>query len=104
DVDARGVRAGHDEIPPLDVRVRHPWTEMRAARVPPKAVQLVPALWEVDLPDESAVARRLRVGVNDAEGVGLGVLPAGEQGDVGASLRGRLGRERRTGRARWIGG
>ena len=58
DVDARGAEAGHDQVAPLDVRVRRVRAEHRGAGVPAEVVQLVAGVGHLDLADELAVGAR----------------------------------------------
>ena len=48
DVDARRAQTRHDEIAPLDVRMRRERTERRAARVPAEMMQLVASVRQFD--------------------------------------------------------
>jgi hypothetical protein len=55
DVDPRRAQARHDQIPPLDVRMRRPGTQGRAARVPAEMVQLVASVRHGDAIDDGTV-------------------------------------------------
>ena len=55
DVNARGADPRHNQVTPLDVRMRRVRTQRRTARIPPKMVQLIAKFWHPDLPDALTV-------------------------------------------------
>src|SRR5215469_2707802 len=59
-VDARRVDTRDDEIAALHMRVRCVGTEARTAGVPTEVVEFVANDWHVHLPDQAAVALRIR--------------------------------------------
>jgi hypothetical protein len=69
DVDAGGAQPGHEQVAPLDVRVRRPRAQRRRARVPAEVVQLVAGVGHVEPADEIPVGLRARLEVEDGEGV-----------------------------------
>ena len=97
DVDARGAEAGHDQVAPLDMRVRRVRAEHRGAGVPAEVMQLVAGVGHLDFPDELAVGARGGIDVDDGDGVGPVVAGRVDAHDVGQCLGGRLHRRARRG-------
>ena len=90
DVDARGAEPRHDQVAPLDVRMRRVRAEHRGAGVPAEVVELVPGVGHLDLADELAVGAGGRVDVDDGDGVGPAIAGGVDADDVGQGLgRGR---------------
>ena len=59
DVDARGAQARHDEVAPLDVRMRRVRAEARRAGVPAEMVQLVAGIRHRDAADDLRIGAAL---------------------------------------------
>ena len=86
-VNARRVDARHDQIPPLHVRMRRVRAEAGAAGVPAEMMEFVPAVRHVGLSDQTAVALRSGVDVQDADRV-RALRPSGDdERDVRERLR-----------------
>jgi hypothetical protein len=86
-VDAGRVDAAGDEIPPLHVGMRRVRAQARAAGVPAEVMELVADVRHVGLPDQAAVARRLRVEVEDPHRVGLALAGRVDERDVAKRFR-----------------
>jgi len=57
DVDTQRAQAGHDQIPALDVGMRHIRAQARTARVPAEMMQLVADPGHFDATDDLPVGR-----------------------------------------------
>ena len=97
DVDAGGAETGHDQVAPLDVRVRRVRAEHRGAGVPAEVVQLVAGVGHLDFADELAVGARGGVDVDDGDGVGPVVAGRIDPHDVGEVSAGACIAERGEG-------
>jgi hypothetical protein len=67
DMNARRAQARHDQITPLDVRMRRIGTKRGATRVPSEMMQLIAGVRHRDAVDELAILRRLRIEIDDAQ-------------------------------------
>ena len=95
-MDARGAQPGHDQVTPLDVRVRGGRAERAAARVPPEVVQLVAWVGQVGPADHATVRGRGRVHVDHGDRVrpGRGTVERGDVRQLFGGPGGRLARRR----------
>lgn len=101
DIDARRTQSGHDEITPLDMRMRSVRARAGAASVPTEMVQLIAGMRQVELADDRCIVRRARIDIDHGERVRHLALRI-EGGDVGERLGRSLGRQARRRVEGWV--
>src|SRR6516165_8058794 len=96
DINARRTKAGHDQIPAFDVRMRHIRAQARAARIPTEMMQLITGSGHLDATNDLPVGQRPIVEIHNGH---LVVTPACgiEARHVGQLLRWRACRQTRGG-------
>src|SRR5262245_57007666 len=94
DVDARGAKARHDQIAPLDMRVWRVRAKAGAAGVPAEMVQLVAWRFQAEVAHDLRIALGFRIDVDDGERVRHLAFRI-EGRDEGNGLGRRLGRQTR---------
>src|SRR5262245_49409178 len=90
DVNAGRAKSGHNQVTPLDVRMRSVWTKRRAACVPTEVMQLIARIWHIYLANNFTVPSRLRIYIYHRHRIGAPVLVRVERRDVGQGLRAPL--------------
>src|SRR5262245_1253324 len=87
DVNAGRAKSGHNQVTPLDVRMRSVWTKRRAACVPAEVMQLIAGIGHIYLADHFPIGRRLWIYIHYRHRVGAPIFFRVERRDVGQVIR-----------------